>query len=238
MKKLFLFGLLMIMSVCCIFGQNNNLDAKKGLYLYLKGSKTSLTEEDYLNYAKAIEYNVYKKYINDEFEWHDQFQILKKNFDTAIANADLDATYTVVTNVEFGDFDFTKEGFPVSIGAGTFFPLGTTDTYWESSRGSMFKKEAALKLDSFEQYNFFAMPKDQAKTFLQGRKYSSGSVNRRITLQITYKIASYDSTEYKSFAELALANDYLPIVGLIESIEVFDTANSKDIKKIGTLIKN
>lgn len=82
------------------------------------------------------------------------------------------------------------------------------------------------------------MPKDQAKTFLQGRKNSSGKVNRSITLQIKYKIASYDSAEYKSFADLALQNNYLPIVGLIEDIEIFDASNSKDVKKIGSLIKN
>ncbi|MBQ7904649.1 MAG: DUF4852 domain-containing protein [Spirochaetaceae bacterium] len=238
MKKLFLLGLLMIMSVCYIFGQGEALDAKKGFYIYLKGSKTAITENEYLNYAKVMEYNVYKKYINDEFEWHDQFQTLKKNFDNAIANANFDATYTVVTNVDFGDYDFTKEGFPVSIGEGTFFPLGDVDPYWSSSSGSIFRKAVALKLDGFEKYNFFAMPKDQAKTFLQGRKKSSGKVNRSITLQIKYKIASYDSAEYKSFADLALQNNYLPIVGLIEDIEIFDASNSKDVKKIGSLIKN
>lgn len=237
MKKLFLFGLLMIMSVCCVFGQENILDAKKGLYIYLKGSKTSISEDEYLNYAKAMEYSVYKKYINDEFEWHDQFQLLKKNFDSAIANADLDSEYTVVTNVDFGDFDFSSEGFPVSIGEGTFFPLGRADKDWNSSRSSIFMKQVALKLDGFEKYNFFPMPKDQAKTFLQGRKYSNGSVNREITLQIKYKIASYDSSEYKAFSDLALSNNYLPVVGIIQSIEVYDASNSKDVKKIGTLTK-
>ena len=60
MKKLFLLGLLMIMSVCYIFGQGEALDAKKGFYIYLKGSKTAITENEYLNYAKVMEYNVYK----------------------------------------------------------------------------------------------------------------------------------------------------------------------------------
>ena len=37
MKKLFLLGLLMIMSVCYIFGQGEALDAKKGLAYMLSG---------------------------------------------------------------------------------------------------------------------------------------------------------------------------------------------------------
>ena len=81
------------------------------------------------------------------------------------------------------------------------------------------------------------MPKSEAKTFLQGRKSSSGNVNRSITLQITYKIAAFDSKEFKSFKDLALSNDYLPIVGIIEKIEVFDASNSRNVKKIGELIK-
>ena len=101
----------------------------------------------------------------------------------------------------------------------------------------MFEKAVAFKLDSFEKYNFFAMPKSDAKSFLQGRKYSNGSVNREVTLQITYKIAGFDSKEYKNFKNLALSNDYLPIVGIIEKIEVFDAADSRKVKKIGELVK-
>ena len=113
--------------------------------------------------------------------------------------------------------------------------MGRTD--YKASAGSLFKKAVAFKLDSFEKYNFFAMPKSDAKSFLQGRKYSDGSVNRKVTLQITYKIAGFESKEYKGFKDLALSNDYLPIVGIIEKIEVFDTADSRKVKKIGELVK-
>lgn len=92
-------------------------------------------------------------------------------------------------------------------------------------------------MDAFEEYDFFAMPKTDAKTFLQGRKDSYGSVDRKVTLQITYKIAGFESKEYKDFKDLALSNNYLPIVGIIEKIEVFDAANSRNVKKIGELVK-
>lgn len=220
-----------------IFAQTKSLDKNNGYYIYLKGTNTKLTDEEYLNYAKVVETDTYNKYKNDEFEWDEQFTLLKQKFDKLISDADLSSVYTIVTSVDFGDYDFTNEGFPVSIGEGTFFPLDTFWNSWDATKDSVFRKEIAFKLDSFNTYNFFAMPKSEAKTFLQGRKSSSGKVNRTVTLQITYKIAAFDSKEFKSFKDIALSNDYLPIVGIIEKIEVFDASNSKNVKKIGELIK-
>ena len=41
----------------------------------------------------------------------------------------------------------------------------------------------------------------------------------------------------KNFEKIALSNDYLPVVGIIENIEVYDASNQRNIKKIGTLIQ-
>lgn len=237
MKKILSIGLLMLLSASCLFGQSKVLDDNSGLFIYLKGSNTKITEDDYLIYAKGFERDTYNKYKNDEFEWHDKFQILKQNLDKKIADADLTSSYTVVTGVDFGDYDFTNEGFPVTIGEGTFFPLGYNDSYYEAKRGSVFNSQTALKLDGFHKYNFIKLPKDEAKTFLQSRKDRYGNVDRSLTLQITYKIASYDSKEYKDFANLALSNNYIPVVGIIENIDVYDANDSRNVKKLGTLIK-
>ena len=102
------------------------------------------------------------------------------------------------------DYDFTNEGFPITISAGTFFPFNYFNNWYDYKRTSLLYKRMALKLDSFEKFNFFAMPKDEAKTFLQGRKNSYGNVNRKVALQIYYKIAAFDSDEYNSFKDLTL----------------------------------
>lgn len=234
MKKKILLVLLTFLFVGLGFAQEKILDANSGVFLYLKGSNTKLTEEDYLVYAQEFHSETYRKYSNDEFEWHDQFNIIKQKLDEEIANADFDSTYVVVTSVDLEDYDFTNEGFPVSIGEGTFIPLGRNDGY--KSFKSIFYNRTALGLHNFHRYNFFKFAKDDAKAFLQGRKNSRGEVNRKVTLQITYKIASYDSSEYKSFANWALSNKYLPVVGIIQSIEVYDAANKNKVKKIGELI--
>ena len=220
-----------------LFAQIKVIDKENGYFIYLKGSNTKITDAEYLNYAKVVERDTYDKYRNDEFEWEEQFGKLKNKFNESITNADLETTYTVVTAVEFGDYNFTNEGFPVSIGEGTFFPFNRITGWSEASDDSVFTKSLALKLDSFEKYNFFAMPKADAKKFLQGRKNRYGNVDREVSLQISYKLAAFDSKEYKSFKDLALANNYLPLVGIIEKIEVYDASDRNKVKKISELVK-
>lgn len=236
MKKLRAFVIILFM-IEGLFAQTKSLDTNNAYYLYLKGTNTKITDDEYLNYAKVLETSTYNKYKNDEFEWEEQFVLLKQKFDKAISDADFDSIYTIVTAIEFGDYDFSKEGFTVSIDEGIFFPLGELNYYYETTRDSLFRKEIAFKLDSFEKYNFFAIQKTDAKAFLQSRKDNYGDVNRQVTLQITYKIAAFNSKEYKSFSDIALSNNYLPIVGIIEKIEVYDTLNSRNVKKIGELIR-
>ena len=218
------------------FAQEKVLSRENAYYIYLKGTKKKITENEYLNYAKVVESQIYKKYKNDEFEWEDQFTSLKQKFDKAIVEADLDSTYVVVTAVDFGNYDFTNEGFSVSIDKNTYFKLYGFSERYEASKDSVFRNHVAYKLIGFEKYNFFAMPKADAKIFLQGRKDSYGDVNREVTLQIFYKIAKFDSKEYKTFADWATTADYLPIVGTIEKIEVFDASDSHNVKKIGELV--
>lgn len=236
MKKIAVF-IAIIFSMVAVFAQTKQLDEKSAFYIYIKGSNTVLSADDEVNYARSFEEATYKKYKNDEFEWDEQFSIIKQNLKKQVEEADMDSTYIIGTTLEFGDYDFTNEGFPITISAGTFFPFNYFNNWYDYKRTSLLHKRMALKLDSFEKFNFFAMPKDEAKTFLQGRKNSYGNVNRKVALQIYYKIAAFDSDEYNCFKDLALSNDYLPLVGIIEKIEVYDMANPKSIKKISELVQ-
>ena len=78
------------------------------------------------------------------------------------------------------------------------------------------------------------MPQNEAKAFLQGRKTSSGQINRRVTLKVYCKPAVFSSKEHKDFSSYFYADD-ISLVGIIEKIEVFDESNPKNVKKIGNL---
>lgn len=137
-KKIGGIAISLLLLGSAVFAQAKSLNTESAYYVYLKGSDTKITDEEYLNYAKVVERETYRKYSNDEFEWDEQFSLLKKKFDASIQNADLESEYAIVTGVEAGDYDFTNEGFPVSIGEGTFFPFKTFYYDYESSRASLF----------------------------------------------------------------------------------------------------
>lgn len=240
MKKIIAALVVLLAVVAGVSAQVKQLDSKSAFYIYLKETKTKISDKEYLNYAKSVEYATYRKYKDDEFEWQDQFAQIKKKFDDAIASASTEGTYCVNTAVEFGDYDFANEKWPVSIGEGTFFPLRSVNSSADGSAdsGSIIRNQIALSLDGLSKYNGFKMPKEEAKNFLKGRKSSSGYVNREVTISIAYKIASFDSKEYKDFASYALDHDYIPIVGIIDNIEVYDKSDSRNVKKIGMLTKD
>lgn len=232
MKKLMASIILGLLLGGAFFAET--LSNKDAFYIYLKGTNYKVTEDDYLSYAKYVEESVYNKYIDDEFEWEDQFAQLKKNFDEKIKNAVFDAEYTVATKVEFGKYDSEKGGYVVDLPDSTFFPLSGMSRW--APYGSMFYKTMALKLDSLSSYKMIPMEKEEAKNFLQGRKDRYGDVNRSVMIVIKYKLAAFDSKEYMAFKKTALDNGYLPLVGIISEIEVYDTTNNQQ-KKIGYLVK-
>ncbi len=237
MKKL-MSVLAILLSMGALFAQPKQMDTETAFYLYLKGSKTTLSAEEELNYAKVLATSIYDAYHNDEFEWQEKFSEIKASLKEKTSSADLEGSYTMVTKVNLEDYDFEKQGFPIIIGEGTFFPLDRFPKFYYASSNSILEKRIALKLDGFEEYGFLAMAQNDAKVFLQGRKDRYGNVDRSVTLQITFTIATFDSKEYKAFAPLALSNNYLPLVGIIEKIEVYDTSDSKKIKDLGELIKS
>lgn len=215
------------------------LDSEGAFYIYMNLSGTKMTEDLYVDYVKVAENAIYTKYKDDEFEWQDKLAEQKKLCDERIDAADVDSVYTMSTKIEFGDYDFQNEGYKVTIGDGTYFPFDSiqnTKHSWESlSFKSPFKKQIALKLNNFSKYNFFAMPKDTAKAFLQGRKDRYGDVNRKVMAVVKFEIESFNSNDYKNWEKLAKSNDYLPLLGAIQAVEIYDTDNGK-FEKIGDLI--
>ena len=215
------------------------LTSETALYSFFKGTGADLTDE-YLPYARVVENSVYTKYKNDPFEWEEQFEKLKNNFNEKVQAVDLDQEYVVSTSIEFGDYDFEAQGYTISIAEGTYFPLKSVDEdingYLSSNAGSdsYFGNAIGLKIQDFEKYNFLAMDKATAKTFLQGRKYSSGNINKRIMISLKYKLAAFDSNEYNTFAATLAQENKIPLVGIIQGeIGVYDQEDN--YRKIGEL---
>ncbi len=213
------------------------LTSEDALYSFFKGTGADLTDE-YLPYAKVIGGSIYTQYHNDPFEWEEKFTQLKNDFNKKVQNINLNQEYTMSTTIEFGDYDFNAQGYKVSIKGETYFPLNSvynvTDYSVNPGDDSYFKNKLGLKIQDLEKYNFIAMEKNAAKTFLQGRKYSSGNINKEVKILLKYKLAAFDSKEYNTFAASLAQENKIPLVGIIQgTIEVYDQEDN--YKKIGEL---
>lgn len=207
------------------------LYSEDALYIYLNLTDTPLTDSLSLDYAKSIEEDVYDKYKNDEFEWNDKFETIKKNFAAKVENAKVDNIFGFTLDMEFGDYDFSKEAYSIKINPGTFIPLDSVGNW--GCKTNEFNSRIGLKLKDIEKYNLLKMSKDEAKTFLQSRKNSYGDVNRTVRVFYKFEIGSLNSSAYKEWEKIASSNGYLPLIGEILETKVLDVKNN--YKELGTL---
>lgn len=205
--------------------------------IYMNLSDTKITEDMNMEYAKTIGHETYEKYSKDEFEQEEKFAGLKEEFKNKVDNANVDGKFAVLLNFEFGDYDFEKEGYKLSISKDTYVPFDSIySTYYSGysiPRNSVLYKRIGLKLIGLEKYNLIPMPKDKAKEFLQARKDSSGYIDRRISILINYEIDSFNSDEHKAWSKITSQNGDLPLSGVISKIEVYD----RNFNLIGELIQ-
>jgi hypothetical protein len=183
------------------------------LYSFLKGTSTDLTDNDIEGYIRDYHNDIYRQYRNNEFEWYDKLEQYRTELNSKMASQDLNMDYVIVTNIEFGDYNFTQSGFPVRISEGTFFPI--------SDNNRRYLLQGALFLIDFYKYNFFAMERSNASAFIASRTNSGGMVNRQIRLMIYFKLANFTSREYINI-QAETDKNYFPVAGNISRIEVYD----------------
>ena len=120
---------------------------------------------------------------------NDEFQLQAKRAETLAqmkaeaASADLDAPVQLVTNVQFGDYDFSKQRFALR-------PLSDATYYNVMAPCSVSALPAEIRVffSNPGDLDGLPMPADRAKAFLDGRKTPYGSVDRVLQATITFKV--------------------------------------------------
>lgn len=238
-RKFVLWAMLALVCTSVLAAQNDEkvFDPDAAVFYYLKDTHLTVTDDNALDYAKVYKNDIYKKYSGDEFEWADKFAAIKKDFQKRLDDTRLDDKFTVNTDIEFGDYDFDKLGYKISISKGLYFPMHSASSQndFYSHLDSALGKDLTLSLTDFDTYNFLPMAKDEAKAFLQGRKKSSGKIDRDITILIHFMLVDVNSNEYKT--AMKPTDTDIHLVGKITSIEAYDTSDRKNIKKLGEVIQ-
>ena len=141
--------------------------------------------------------------------------------------------YRSVTDVEVEEYDFDKNGFPVSISDNAYLSI-VSARHRGAPKGSKMMTDVGLKFPNFGEYNFLVMDSEKANSFIKSRSRQNNAVlgariDRNVNIHIYFKIAPFDMPEYISFAQRS--SKIYPVMGIIDRIEVFD-GNTK----LGNLI--
>lgn len=125
----------------------------------------------------------------------DEFQLQAKRAETLAmmraeaAEADLGAPVQLVTDVTFGDYDFTRERFALRPLSDATFYNATAPcpvTVFPQSIRVFFSNPGIL--------DGLPMPAARAKAFLDGRKNAYGTVDRTLQATITFRVTRLKAT--------------------------------------------
>jgi hypothetical protein len=190
-------------------------------YTYINGTNPDLTDDLVTNYILDNYYDVYTKYHNNEFQWHDKLDSYRDEIIKKAKEVPPDNEYVIALDISFGNYDFKNNGFSVKINDGTFIPF--------QSNKYRYMNYVGLYLKEFTKYNFIAMDKDTANVYISSHTSKGENVNRTVTLLIYFKIAQDWNTE--EYANISNNNNkYYWVFGNIEKINVYD-----DNTEVGSL---
>lgn len=136
-------------------------------------------------YMRMYRYEVWQRSREDEFlrdeKRSETMDIMKSRVD----EANLEDVYTVRTDKDFGEYDFSSGVFE-------FAPVSkTTFFYTRNNNVCGLPDEIRVKFDNAELIDGIAMSKDDAQAFLTSRK-RNGNIERSVSLEIDFVLEARD----------------------------------------------
>ena len=167
---------------------------------YRKMSKYFSYEHSATDLMRIYYPDIYKKYRNDEFELASQRNDAVMKIKQRTDEFDENRVHIMYTNWDFGKYDFGNEEFPLD-------SLTPTARYrFKQNRVRMpsnsFPYEFSLYFTNPEIIGNLKMPPEEAKVFLQTKKRSSGSVNRKLPVIFYFKLVRLDEGKNSFYAEI------------------------------------
>lgn len=190
-----------ICSKCVISTSFKNLLTPEDcLIAYWKITDKKLTRSDYINFLKACRNSIYVKYQDDEFEFENQIDKIKKEVDDLIKNFDLSKNYQISQTVKFGKYNFDSEGYALSLDKDVLFVIRQDNGYAASENSDSYRS-IVVKPENYTDFNFLPMKRLEAQELLEKRKYDNGYINRNIDTVINFHFLTADTKEYKQLAK-------------------------------------
>ncbi len=211
MKKALIFLCAFLLTVPALAAETRDLTWTNLFYSAVKFQSDFDYESSVDSYMKHFRGDVWRRYVNDEFELNDKRQESLKMFKSQVAAFDTTAPYIIHTTFNFGNYDFKQHLFPLqALTPTTYFYASTSNSYQFPYRYEVYFSNPGVIGD-------LKMPTADAKNFLEHRKSAYGSIDRTV-----YAVIQFQLTGMKGGSKDEL----------VAKITHFTIANDKNMQQV------
>lgn len=194
--------------------QQNSLDDKNVFLFYVKVNHYENDEDLFSKYLRIFKTSEYNLYRNDEFNYSKFYKSQKNEYLNTLNEMNFTTKFIKKREAELGAYDFQKESFPLGTSHWGLFgelyemnPLPWNLTIIGASVFNSSYIDLELKLNE-----------EKANNFIQKRKSSNGSINRKVTLQTEYSIMNKNNAPDVEFG----MHQMVFLVVYIHKISIYD----------------
>ena len=219
--KTWLIGIVLLLTSSLIFAQETGspddpipFSFEQAFYAYFNKTKKTPSADDTETFIKEVYEDEYQQYWyrNDEFGKRKVLQKAEPQIKNGIAQFNSKAWYVTAKEIKLDEYDFTKEGFPITYYSGAV-SVGNNNF------------DALMVFSNSDNFQFLKMTPDAADAFLKSRRNWSGSANRDIIMIIYFKVADLNKAFDDLYKKRKYFAGFLPLHGIIEKVEVYDKYN-------------
>lgn len=190
MKKLIVKGVVFLLSVISLNAYSHDFTWDNLLVADAKLTKSFDYEVYVDSYMQIYREPVWKKYRDDEFELESKRQETIKIMKDRFEQFDLSQEFIIHTFINFNEYDFDAEEFPLEgFTASSYFPVSRNRYY----SNNVFPNKYKVSFENYDIVKNLKMDKSAAKQFVQNRKDRYGKVDRKIPIQVKFKVQEKSS---------------------------------------------
>ncbi len=190
------------------------LDAKSAYLFFVEQSKLGINAllKQYLYNFEPVQFKLSQK---DEFERNSIYKLTESKINKELSSIDSSKVYSLATQVELGEYDFTKGGFAFEISNVSFKLIDFKSTEYGLFPG------LGISFVNIDKVSVLKISPEEANYFIKRRTKYSGSIDRKCYALYNFRIIQSPQSELNDYP----SKEYYVLKARIVSIEFYDSPN-------------
>lgn len=190
------------------------LDAKSAYLFFIEQSKLGINVllKQYLYNFEPVQFKLSQK---DEFEKNSIYRVVESQIRKDLSNLDSTRIYSLATQVELGEYDFSRGGFAIDISNTTFKLID-----FKRTEDGLFPG-IGIGFINNDKVNLLKVSPEEANSFIKRRTKYTGSIDRKCYALYNFKIIQIAQSDLNDYP----VKEYYMLKARIVSIEFYDSPN-------------